>query len=145
MGATYRVTRVSTALNTAQDLLTITAPSNRSLRILEISIGAMGTASAAQEIAVARSTGGATPVAITPVPTHPDFAAATFTAAGGWTTHPTIGAILDRIAVNGNGGGVQKPLVFPGFAIELPATGQVSFRSIAGTGNVVISVLVEQI
>ena len=145
MGATYRVTRTSTALNTAQDLLTITAPSNRSLRILEVSIGAMGTASAAQEVAMARSTGGATPTAITPQPTHPDFAAATFTAAGGWTTHPTLGVVLDRFSVNANGGGVGKPLVFPGFPIEMPATNQVSFRAISGTGNVVISVLVERI
>jgi hypothetical protein len=145
MGATYRVTRVSTALNTAQDIMTITAPAGRSLRILEISMGAMGTASAANEVGVYRSTGGTTPTAITPVPTHPDFAAATFTAAGGWATHPTTGVVLDRLAVNANGGGIQKPLVFPGFAIEIPGGGQVSIRSVSGTSNVVVSLLVEQV
>ncbi len=145
MGATYRVTKVSTAMNTAQDIITITAPAARSLRILEITIQGMGTASAANEIGCYRSTGGVTPVAITPIPTNADFAAATFTAAGSWGTHPTLGVVLDRIAVNANGGGVSKPLIFPGFAIEIPGAGQVSIRSIAGTSNVTISVLVEQI
>jgi hypothetical protein len=145
MGATYRVTKVSTAMTTTDDIVTITAPSGRSLRILEISIGAMGTTSAANEIGVYRSTGGTTPTAITPVPLNADYAAATFTAAGAWATDPTLGVVLDRIAVNANGGGVQKPLVFPGFAIEIPGGGQVSIRSVSGTSSVVCSVLVEQI
>lgn len=145
MGATYRVTKVSTALSTTADSMTITAPAGRSLRILSIDVGMMGTASAANELGVYRSTTGTTPVAITPVPTHPDFAAATFTAAGSWTTQPTLGVVLDRIPLNANGGGIQKPLVFPGFAIEIPGGGQISFRSISGTSNIVMSVLVEQL
>lgn len=144
MGARYSITKTSTALSTTADAVTITAPAGRSLKIWAIRVYGMGVATAANEIAVARSTGGATPVAITPVPLNADSAAATFTAASGWTTQPTLGVVIDRIGVNANG--AYTPLVFmPGTEIDIPGGGQVSLRSISGTSLATISVTVEQV
>lgn len=144
MGARYNVTKTSTALSTTADAITITAPAGRSLKILAIRCYGGAAASAANEVGVYRSTGGATPVAITPVPLNSDSAAATFTAAGSWTTQPTVGVVLDRIGVNANGSFV--PLVFPpGQEIEIPGGGQVSIRSVSGTSLATITAVVEQI
>jgi hypothetical protein len=145
MGARYKVNRVSTALSTTADLVTIVAPANRSLRIWEFTIGGMGTTSAANEVVLNRSSGGATPSAlITPQPLHPDYAAATFTAPTAWATQPTQGVTLDRLPVNANGGGLRK--VFPpGSEIEIPAGGQLSIRSAIGTSPVTLDLVVEQV
>lgn len=144
MGARYNVTKIATAVSTTNDSLTITAPAGRSLRILALRAYGGGAASAANELLIARSTGGVTPVAITPVPLNADSAAATFTAAGSWTTQPTIGVTIDRIGVNANGNYV--PLIFPpGQEIEIPGGGQVTIRSASGTSLITLSATVEQI
>jgi hypothetical protein len=144
MGARYNVNKTATALSTTADAVTITAPSGRSLKIWAIRVYGMGAATAANEILVSRSTGGATPVAITPVPLNSDSAAATFTAASGWTTQPTLGVTIDRIGINANG--AYSPLVFmPGTEIDIPGGGQVSLRSVSGTSSVTISIIVEQV
>jgi hypothetical protein len=146
MGARYNVNRTGIALNTAQDSLTITAPAGRSLKIWRIKIGGEGTASASNEILVQRSTAGTTPTAMTPAPTNPDYAAATFTVATGWATHPTPTAntVLERLEVNSNGGVVMLSYS-PGQEIDVPGGGQISFRAAAGTGTVAIHCQVEQI
>ena len=144
MGARYTVSKIGTAISTTNDSLTITAPTSRSLKIWGISMAGQGTASAANELLVSRSTAGATPVAITPQPLNADYAAATFTAAGSWTTQPTIGVTLRRISCNANGG--VTPLQFlPGNEIDIPGTGQITFRSAAGTSVMTLEVIVEQI
>lgn len=144
MGARYSVSRTSAALSTTNDSLTITAPAGRSLKIWAVRLYGGGAASAYNEVLMARSTGGATPVAITPVPLNADSAAATFTAASSWTTQPTIGATLRRIGVNSNGAAVQE-VYPPGQEIDIPGGGQVTFRSAAGTGAVAMDVIVEQV
>lgn len=144
MGARYSVSKIGTALATTADSMTITAPATRALKISEIRIFGQGAATAANEILVSRSTAGTTPVAITPIPIATASAAAAFTAAGSWTTTPTIGVTIRRIGVNSNG--AYSPLVFmPGNEIEVPPSGQISIRSASGTGIVTIDILVEEI
>lgn len=144
MGALYNVTKVATAQVVGNDHITITAPAGRSLKIRSITVMGGGTVSAANELVVARSTVGTTPVAIVPVPLNADFAAATFTAAGSWAAQPTLGVVLDRIGFNSNGGGINK-LYPPGLEIEIPGGGQISIRGITGTGLATTTVTVEQI
>ena len=144
MGARYSVNKVGTALSTTADSLTITAPATRALKIWEIRPYGQGTTSAANEILISRSTGGVTPVAVTPTPQASGSAAALFTAASSWTTQPTIGVTLRRIGVNSNG--AYSPLVFmPGNEIEIPPSGVLSIRSAVGTGSVTLDVLVEEV
>jgi hypothetical protein len=144
MGARYTVSKTSTALSTTADAVTITAPAGRSLKVWAIRMYGGAAASAYNEVLVSRSTGGATPVAITPVPLNADFAAATFTAASGWTTQPTLGATLRRIGVNANGSAIQMPFP-PGSEIDIPGGGQLSVRSVSGTSAVSMEIDVEQI
>jgi hypothetical protein len=144
MGARYSVNKVGTALSTTLDSMTITAPATRALKVSEIRIFGQGTASAANEILVSRSTGGVTPVVITPTPLATASAAAAFTAASGWTTQPTLGVTIRRIGVNSNG--AYSPLVFmPGNEIEIPPSGVLSIRSAVGTGIVTIDMIVEEV
>jgi hypothetical protein len=144
MGARYSANKVGTALSTTADSMTITAPATRSLKIWEIRVYGQGTTSAANEILVSRSTGGATPVAITPVPLATLSAAAATTVAGSWTTQPTLGVTIRRVGVNSNG--AYAPLVFmPGNEIDVPPSGQVSLRSAVGTGAVTIDVVFEEV
>lgn len=143
-GPTYKVNRASTALSTTADFFTIIAPSTASLIIRDITVTGGATASAYNEILVQRSTGGATGGgAITPAPTHPSFAAAGFTVNTTWGTQPTLtaNAVIDRIGVNANGGGVRKS----GLAYVIPPSGQVSVRSASGTSAVTIDMTIEQI
>lgn len=144
MGARYTVGRTSAALSTTADTLTITAPAARSLKIWAIRMYGGSTASAYNEVMVARSTAGTTPTAITPTPLNADAAAASFTAASTWSVTPTIGVTIMRVGVNANGAAVQ--LVFPpGQEIDVPGGGQISFRSASGTSAVAFDVLVEQV
>jgi len=144
MGARYSVSRTAAALSTTADTLTITAPAGRSLKIWAIRLYGGGAATAYNEALVARSTGGTTPTAITPVPLNADAAAASFTAASTWSVTPTLGAVLRRIGVNSNGAAVQE-VYPPGQEIDIPAGGQISFRSASGTGAIAMDVIVEQI
>lgn len=145
MGATHRVTIVSTAGSTANDSVTIIAAAARSLRILEVSVEPDGTASAANVLGVYRSTGGTTGTApITPSPTSPGFAAAGFTAPTAWSVQPTAGVLLDRISFNANGGRVTKSYAMPGSQLECSGATQLSFRQVAGTSTRSISILVEE-
>lgn len=144
MGLIYSVSRSNVALSTTTDLLTITAAAARSLRIREISIGGMGTASAANELGVQRSTGGATPVSVTPEKSNPALPTQGFTVASSWTTQPTLsGGPFLRLPVNSNGG-VFRHVPPPGSEIEIAGAGQLSFRSVVGTGVVSITVVVEE-
>ena len=144
MGAKYIVNKTQTALNTTKDSLTITAPATRALKVSNIRAYGGGTASAANEIGIHRSTVGTTPTAITPTPLSTLAPAAGFTAASLWTTDPTLGVVIDRMAVNSNGG-VAAVAIGPGNEIEIPPSGQISFRAISGTGIVTLSCLVEEV
>jgi hypothetical protein len=107
----YTVVRPAAALNTATDILTITAAATKPLNIWSVDINGQGTSSLAGELKLARSTGGTgSPTAIT---TNTDL----------WI-----------FSVNANGGKDR----FPGYPqpIPVPAGGQVSLRPLIGTHNV---------
>ncbi len=145
MGARYSVTRTSAALSTTADNMTIIAPATRALKIWEIRIYGQGTTSTANEVAIARSTGGATGSgALTPTPLATLFAASGTTVNTAWVTQPTLGVVIRRAGVNANGAYV--PLVFmPGSEIDVPPSGQISIRSISGTSNVTTEVVFEEV
>jgi hypothetical protein len=136
--ALFSVTRASSTLSTTADTITIVANAAKPLRIIYAEASGMGSASAANEIAIARSTGGTTPGgAITPAPLA-GSGAASFTVYTTWAVQPTLGVVPHRLAVNANGG-KDRYNPAPGLEIEVPAGGQVSIRSVSGTSNVVIN------
>lgn len=142
--ALYSVSRSNVALSTTADIMTPTAAANRRIRIVEISIGGMGTASAANELLVARSSGGTTPASnLTAEPLEPDSAAAGFTVPSAWTGQPTIGNVLLRLPVNANGG-IYRWVARPGEEIVVRNSATLSFRSAVGTSNVSIHVIIEE-
>jgi 1,6-anhydro-N-acetylmuramate kinase len=145
MGAHYSVNRTTSALSTTNDSLTIVCPSTRALKIKEIAISGAGTTSAYNEVAVARSTGGTTGGGgITPTPLAPLSPASGISAWTTWSAQPTLGVVIRRLAVNANGA-INRVVFPPGQEIDVPPSGQVSFRSISGTGNVTIDVIYEEV
>jgi hypothetical protein len=145
MGARYSINRTSAALSTTNDSMTIICPSTRALKIWEVRIYGQGTTSVANEVLVARSTGGTTGGgAITPVPLATLSAASGMTVNTTWSGQPTLGVVLRRVGVNANG--AYSPLVFmPGNEIDVPPSGQISIRSAVGTANVTIEVIAEEV
>jgi len=142
--AHYAMSVSNTALSTSNDLLTLIAAANRRIRVVEISVGGMGTASAANELRVARSTGGTTPSGgVSMEPLEPDSAAAGFTNATAWAAQPTIGNVMLRIPVNANGG-VYRWVARPGEEIIARNSGQISLRSAVGTSSVSLHVVVDE-
>lgn len=145
MGTRYTVSRTGTALSTTNDYMTIIAPSTRAVLIHEIRVVGGGTASAAAEVLVSRSTVGTTPGGtITPTPLNTLGPAATTSVPTTWAAQPTIGVTIRRIAVNANGA-INPVIAMPGSAIEVPPSGQISIRSGLGTSLVSIEVLFEEI
>lgn len=144
MGGYYSVSRSNTALSTTADFLAVVGAVTHSFRIHEVSVGGMGTASAANELAVARSAGGNTAGGgITPSPLRPSQAAAGFTAATTWTTIPSVTAVLLRLPVNANGA-IFRWVAKPGTELEFVGTDQASYRPIVGSSNVTMHTLVEE-
>lgn len=140
----YSVSRSNVALATANDTMTFLSPANRRIRIVEVSIGGMGTASAANEVSVARSTGGTTGGGpLTSEPLEPDSAAAASVVNTTWSAQPTLGNVLLRLPVNANGG-IYRWVARPGEEIVARATGQFSIRSAVGTSNISIHVIYEE-
>ena len=141
----YTVNRASVALNTSQDTLTIVAAAAKPLRVMVVDIKGMGTASASNQILLARSSGGSTPGgAVTPRGTTSDTPSAGFAVYTSWSVQPTLGNELWRFGVNANGG-QDKFTALPGAEISVPGGGQVSLRSVSGTSDVVVDLLVEEI
>jgi len=136
--ALFSVTRTSSALSTSADTITIVASATKPLRILYVEASGMGTASAANEIVIARSSSGTTPGgAITASPLS-GTGSASFSAYTSYAVAPTLGAVLHRLTVNANGG-KDRFNPAPGLEIEVPAAGQVSIRSSSGTSSVTIN------
>lgn len=145
MGARYTVTRTATALSTTNDAVTLVAPSTRALKIWAIRLYGAGTASAFNEVAVARSSGGTTGGGgITPTPKSTLASASGISAFTTWSAQPTLGVVIERMGVNANGGIAAK--VFPpGGEIDVPPSGQISIRSISGTSPVTLEVEFEEV
>lgn len=141
----FSVTRTSTALSTSNDLLTIVASSSKPLRVYMVDVKGMGTASAANEVLVSRSSSGTTGGGgITPTKLNSGSASASFSVYTTWSAQPTLGDNLLRMAVNANGG-IDKFVAFPGGEIQIPVSGQLSIRSASGTSNVVTNLIIEEV
>jgi hypothetical protein len=143
--ALFALTRSNFALNTANDSLTLIAAANRRLIIHEVSLVGLGTASAANEIVLSRSTGGTTPGgAITAEELEADGGAAAFTNATTWSAQPALsGTGILRLGVNANGG-VYRWVSKSRTEIILRNSEQVSIRSAVGTSNMGMHVIVEE-
>ena len=149
MGHRYSITRNNVALSTINDVFAIIPAAARALKILEVTIHGMGTASAANDIQLTRisAAGTGAPTSITPSPLHPNAPAAAFTVAHTYaTTQPTLaGAVVDRFSVNANGG-ITRKVYLPGSEPEIIGGSLgVGLRSTSGTSNVTVSVIVEEI
>lgn len=143
--ATYTVQVSNTALSTSNDLMTLVPAAAHPIQIIEISVAGMGTASAANELGVYRSTGGTTPGgAITPSPvgryssTNPPVANTVVDTT--WAAQPTLGAKLLALGVNANGG-IYRWVARPGEEIICANTDLISLRSAVGTSNVSVFVV----
>lgn len=143
--ALFVVTRTSSALSTSADTVTLVAGASKPLRVLYVEASGMATASAANEIVIARSSSGTTPGGgITPAPLAGSGSAG-FNAYTSWAVQPTLGNVMHRLTVNANGG-KDRFNPAPGLEIEVPAGGQVSIRSASGTSNVTLnSIVVDEI
>ena len=143
----FTVNRTSTALSTTNDYLTIIAANNRPLRIYIIDMKGDGTASAANEVGVYRSTigvGGSNTNAIISK-MNSGSAASQFVVYTAWSSsQPTLGDLLWRFSVNANGG-IDKFVAIPGAEIPVPVSGQISIRSIDGTSNMICNILIEEV
>jgi hypothetical protein len=142
----FTVNRTSTALSTSNDYLTIVAANNRPLRIYIVDIKGDGVASAANEVGLYRSTvgvgGGG---GITPAKVNSGSAAAQFVVYTTWSSsQPTLGDLLWRFSMNANGG-IDKFVAIPGAEIPVPVSGQISIRSIDGTSNAIVNLLIEEV
>jgi hypothetical protein len=142
-GNYFALARSSFALSTAADALTLIGAAGRRLYVVEISVAGLGTVSAANDIAVQRSTGGTTGGgAITAAKMFDGSAAAAFTNFTTWSAVPTLtGTGLLRFGVNANGG-IYRWVARPGEEIELNGTEQLSIRPISGSSNVNLHVVV---
>ena len=142
----FTVSRTSTALSTTNDYVTIVASSTKPLRVYIVDCKGDGTASAANEVGMYRSTvgvgGGG---AITPTKVNTASAAASFAVYTTWSSsQPTLGAELWRFSVNANGG-IDKFVAIPGAEIPVPVSGQISIRSADGTSNMIANLLIEEV
>jgi hypothetical protein len=138
------------ALNTAADLITLTPPASRRIQLLEVSIGGMGTASAANELGVFQgNAAGTTPVAVTPTAWSGDgySPAPGSTVASGWTGQPTVSGQIASIPFNSNGGiyrwkaAPDQPLYAVGVAAGTRINPFFSFRSKVGNGTASIMII----
>lgn len=123
----------ATAPGTSNDVLTLTGASARRCLVHEISVSAMGTASAANELIAARpSTLGITPTAQTAMPIDADSAAAGATLATAWSTQPVLTSVVRivRLGCNSNGG-VYRWVAKPGEEIALRSNATVSLSQLS--------------
>jgi hypothetical protein len=141
----FTVNRTSAALSTTADYLTIIASSTKPLRIYLVDLKGDSTASAANEVLMCRSTGGAGfGGAITPVKVNTNSAAASFSAYTSASGAASLGDVLWRFSVNANGG-IDKFVAIPGAEFQVPVSGQISIRSTDGTSNMIANLLVEEV
>jgi hypothetical protein len=147
MAGFFSLSRSNVALSTTNDFLTIIPATARTFDLIEVSVGGIGTASAANELQIARSSGGNTPGgAVTAQPLREAQAAAGFTNATTWTTQPTLGPVLLRLPVNANGG-IYRWVRPPGQVItfiDSNTNEMLSARSAVGTSSVSVHIIVEE-
>ena len=141
--STYTYNVSNTALSTTADLMTIIPPASRRIQLIEVSVAGMGTASAANELGVYRSTAGTTGGgALTAAKMSTDAPTAGSTVNTTWSTQPTLGVKVLALGVNANGG-IYRWVARPGEEIESRGgVDQLSLRSVVGTSAVSVFVVV---
>ena len=153
MGLIYTIPRTSFALVAGNDVITVSGNALRSWRLLDIYLGGLGTASAANEIGICRTaTVGITPGgALTPTPKNvraPAFGGVVSTT---WATQPVIGVVMDRLMVNANGGNIYRDFKREGLQLEWEAGGAavlnscMSIRCVSGSSSIVFGYTIEEI
>ena len=146
----YTASVSNVTLSTSNDSITLTPGANRRIQLLSVSVGGMGTASAANELGVFQVTtvgvtgaGAITPNACSGDGLAPASASTVNTA---WTTQPVVGGEIISLPVNSNGGlyrykfAPDEPVYAVGLAAATRVTPQISFRSKVGTGSVSITI-----
>lgn len=156
MGAIYRVTRAAHAQSTSNDSLTINIPAGYRIRLLSaIATGMDSAAAAGSDMGIYRVTTVGSGGSPTTVPLRPADPNTTITppsglsAVFGYTTQPVVDSNGpdERLQYQPLGGkGIYQPAAGAELVYGSPsAASQVSFRGIAGTGQVGLSVEFELI
>jgi len=143
----YTFFRDNVTQSTTDDSITVIPASARSFELVEISVGGMGTASAANSIMAARSTGGTTGGGATTGRPHrvnqAAFAGTNFTT---WSAQPTSPQELVILPWNANGG-LYRWVRIPGDNIILAdadTNKNLSIRGKSGTSSFSFHVMVEE-
>lgn len=152
MGLIYTVQRNNVAISTTADFLALQAGLARAFRILEITIGGLGTASAANTLGIYRPTtlGVTSSVPVVPERQHPALPAPAFTATTAWATQPTLGAPLLLIPANANGGAFRwvaqqgQQLEVQGQPAANTIASALSFRAALGSSPISFHVVIEE-
>lgn len=144
--STYSTNVSNATLSTANDALTLVPAASRRIQLVEISVGGMGTASAANELGVflittAGTTGGGAPT-INKMDFYAPTAASTLSTT--WSAQPTVGGQFLSLPVNSNGG-LYRWVARPGEEINvvggLANSLGLSFRAKVGTGSVSLHIV----
>jgi hypothetical protein len=139
----YSVSQSNITGNTSNDILTLISAANRRVKILEVIVAGQGTASAAGEIRLQRSTGGTTGGgAVTPEKgIDADIPAASTTVNTTWAAQPTLsGTPYKRLPANANGGVFRWVAIPNKEELEFRNGDQVSIRPSIGTGPFMVDV-----
>ena len=141
----FMVNRGNAALSTTNDLITIVASGTKPLRVLMCKLAGHGSAPAANEVLLQRSTGGTTPGGpITPEKCDPGSNPAAFSVYTTWVSQPALsGGPLHRFEANANGG-IDPFVALPGGEIKVPVGTQISIRSASGTSNAIVNMQVSE-
>lgn len=138
MGLLYSATQTAAANSTSADSVSLKAV-NRSFALREFTIAGLGTASAANELVLARNTGGTIATDMVPLNTQAPTSITRFGVAQGTTT--TV--ILKRFGVNANGA-LFRWVGPPGAMPEAGVAEQIGFRGVSGTSNLCTEAVIEQ-
>ena len=139
MGLAYDAHQASTANTTGADSVSLKAV-NRSFLLREFIIAGLGTASAANELQLARNTGGTIATDLFPANTQvPSTSITKF----GVAQATTVTTTLKRFGVNANGA-LFRWVAAPGLAVEAGVAEQIGFRGVSGTSLLVTTATIEQ-
>lgn len=139
MGLAYEATQVGTANTTAADSISLKAV-NRSFALREFVQSGLGTASAANEVSLARNTGGT--IATDLFPTNTQTPSTSITKQG-LAQATTVTTTHKRWGVNANGA-LFRWVAAPGLAFECGVAEQCGLRGISGTSLLATSLMIEQ-
>ncbi len=132
MGNRYIVERANITPTAGNDVLTIIAPSNRRVSLVQVAVAGRGSTSAAPGLEVARSTGGTTGSgSVTPNKyDHTDQPAAASTVNTGWTGQPTLETHATPLGWNALGGAMVYNV--PKGAVQARNGENISIRAPSG-------------